>query len=234
MPTSHMKAVCPRSTATSAVATCVCVPSTAVTRPARCQPSACFSDVASAWISTRAPSYWPVSFFSSASAHRKGHSAFSPMKVRPSTVNTSRRNPFFSTMRCSRPGFTVGRLAGRHTRSRATISVSKPFWSHTWSPSVRASTPPSSSVWAMLAVMPEPAAAFSPLAMTKSIPRSALSFATSAPTISRPGLPTMSPMKRNFMSVNCHREAVTAGRGEPDGLLRRYAPRNDWHAHCAR
>jgi len=42
MPTSHINAVPFGNTRASAVGTCVCVPSTAVTRPSRCQPSAIF------------------------------------------------------------------------------------------------------------------------------------------------------------------------------------------------
>ena len=41
------------SSRSSAVWTCVCVPTTAVTRPSRCHPIAIFSDVASAWKSTK-------------------------------------------------------------------------------------------------------------------------------------------------------------------------------------
>ena len=40
----------------SAVGTCVWVPTTAAARPSRYQPSACFSEVASAWISTNTAS----------------------------------------------------------------------------------------------------------------------------------------------------------------------------------
>ena len=53
IPTSVMYAVPPGSTRASAVGTCVCVPTTAVTRPSRCQPIATFSEVASACMSTR-------------------------------------------------------------------------------------------------------------------------------------------------------------------------------------
>ena len=122
------------------------------------------------------------------------------MKLRPSTVKTSNRKPYFSTMTWSRPGQAAGRLAGRQTRSSPVISSSKPFWSQTWSPSVMASTPASCIDLQMAPVMPAPAAAFSPFAMTKSMPRSARSFGTSALIISRPGLPTMSPMKSSFMN----------------------------------
>ena len=53
MPTSVMYAVPPGSTRASAVGMCVWVPTTAVTRPSSIQPSATFSDVASACMSTR-------------------------------------------------------------------------------------------------------------------------------------------------------------------------------------
>ena len=52
MPTSVMAAVPPGSTRSSAVATCVCVPTTSDARPSRCQARAIFSDVTSAWKST--------------------------------------------------------------------------------------------------------------------------------------------------------------------------------------
>ncbi len=52
MPTSVSAAVPPGSTRASAVWTCVCVPSTAVTRPSSQRASATFSLVASAWTST--------------------------------------------------------------------------------------------------------------------------------------------------------------------------------------
>ena len=52
MPTSVIAAVPPRWTRASEVCTCVCVPSTAVTRPSSQCASATFSLVASAWTST--------------------------------------------------------------------------------------------------------------------------------------------------------------------------------------
>ena len=53
MPTSVRYAVPFGRIRSSAVCTCVCVPTTAVTLPSRCQPIATFSDVASAWKSTK-------------------------------------------------------------------------------------------------------------------------------------------------------------------------------------
>ena len=52
MPTSVIAAVPPGWTRASDVCTCVCVPSTAVTRPSSQRASATFSLVASAWTST--------------------------------------------------------------------------------------------------------------------------------------------------------------------------------------
>ncbi len=52
MPASVRHAVPPGRMRSSAVCTCVCVPITAETRPSRCQPSAIFSAVVSAWKST--------------------------------------------------------------------------------------------------------------------------------------------------------------------------------------
>ncbi len=50
----------------------------------------------------------------------------------------------------------------------------------------------------MSPVMPAPAAAFSPFAITKSRPSSRLIRGTRSSTISLPGRPTMSPMKRSL------------------------------------
>jgi hypothetical protein len=72
------------------------------------------------------------------------------------------------------------------------------FWSHKWSPVVMTSTPAEKISSAILGVMPEPPAEFSPLAMTKSRACRSRSWGTSPLTARRPGCPTMSPMKRSF------------------------------------
>ena len=53
----------------------------------------------------------------------------------------------------------------------------------------------------MSPVMPNPAAEFSPLAMTKSIWCRSISAGSPLRTISRPGFPKMSPMKRIFIRL---------------------------------
>ena len=61
MPTSVMNAVPPGSTRWSAVGTCVCVPTTRLARPSQKWPIACFSLVASQWMSTTIASAAPLS-----------------------------------------------------------------------------------------------------------------------------------------------------------------------------
>ena len=99
IPTSETKAVPPGSTRASAVGTWVWVPSTAATRPSRCQPIATFSLVTSAWKSTitiSAP--FRRSSESSASAAGNGERAtvswssplrFSTPTLTPSTSTTT-------------------------------------------------------------------------------------------------------------------------------------------------
>ncbi len=72
-------------------------------------------------------------------------------------------------------------------------------WSQTWLPVVMQSTPASCSSAQILAVMPKPAAAFSPFTTTKSRPSSWRSRGTSLITTSRPARPTMSPQNKTFM-----------------------------------
>ena len=72
------------------------------------------------------------------------------------------------------------------------------FWSHKWSPLVMTSTPAEKISPAVLGVMPEPPAEFSPLAMTKSSACCSRNLGSSSLTALRPGWPTMSPMKSSF------------------------------------
>jgi hypothetical protein len=69
MPTSEMYAVPCGSTRASAVGTWVWVPMTAAALPSRCQPIATFSEVTSAWKSTRKASASRRSSSDSASAN---------------------------------------------------------------------------------------------------------------------------------------------------------------------
>ena len=80
IPASVRYAVPPGRIVSSAVCTCVCVPTTAETRPSRYQPMACFSDVASPCMSTRMTLTSPARA-SSSSATRKGESAWAGMKT---------------------------------------------------------------------------------------------------------------------------------------------------------
>jgi hypothetical protein len=87
MPTSVRYAVPFGSTRSSAVCTCVCVPTTAVTVPSRCQPIATFSEVASAWKSTKMIRVRSRSRSISRLTTTKGSSMLS-MKTRPITLTT--------------------------------------------------------------------------------------------------------------------------------------------------
>ena len=71
--------------------------------------------------------------------------------------------------------------------------------SHTWLPDVITSTPADRISLALSRVMPAPPAAFSPLAITRSAPCDAAKALRCRRTRSRPGRPTMSPMKRSFI-----------------------------------
>src|SRR6516225_870818 len=75
-------------------------------------------------------------------------------------------------------------------------------WSQTWLPVVMQSTPALCNSAQILAVMPKPAAAFSPLATTKSRPQSRRRRGTFLVTASRPERPTMSPQNRTFMTLD--------------------------------
>ena len=73
-PASHRKAVPPGKICSSAVCTCVWVPTTALTRPSRKRPIAIFSDVVSAWMSTKMMEVSFPNFFTASLAAKKGFS----------------------------------------------------------------------------------------------------------------------------------------------------------------
>src|SRR5689334_14237737 len=75
-------------------------------------------------------------------------------------------------------------------------------WSQTWLPVVMQSTPALCNSAQILAVMPKPAAAFSPLTTTKSRPSCSRNFGTFLITASRPDRPTMSPQNRTFIFLD--------------------------------
>ncbi len=97
------------------------------------------------------------------------------------------------------PGFTDGRFAGRHSQLSFPISLVKPFSSQTWSPKVIPSTPLFLKLVAILVLIPDPPAAFSPFAMMKSSPWSRRRGRSCSITKFLPGRPTMSPRKAIFM-----------------------------------
>ena len=113
---SVMKPVPPARMRSSAVWTCVCVPTTTDARPSTCHPSATFSAVVSAWKSMNTTFVWARSAASASSAVRNGHSA-SFMNTRPSRFTTPTGVPLaaLNTLQPS-PGVPAGRFAGRTSR----------------------------------------------------------------------------------------------------------------------
>ncbi len=105
MPTSEMKAVPLGRTRPSAVGTWVWVPSTAATRPSRCQPIATFSLVTSAWKSTITASASSRSRIAS-TASKGERATFSPTP--PLRLITATRIPPASTTVWPRPGLPLG------------------------------------------------------------------------------------------------------------------------------
>src|SRR5438105_2887517 len=71
-------------------------------------------------------------------------------------------------------------------------------FSHTWLPDVMMSTPALNRSSAVCGVSPLPPAAFSPLAITRSIARSRRISGSRPLTVRRPSLPTTSPIMRTF------------------------------------
>src|SRR5207344_2800871 len=87
-----------------------------------------------------------------------------------------------------------------------------------WLPDVMTSTPDARIASAVDGVRPMPPATFSPLAVTKSMPRSSRSSGSRLSTATRPGLPIMSPIMRT--------RQAPGGRGRLPlaGLPRRVRP----------
>ena len=113
MPTSVRHAVPFGRIRSSAVCTCVWVPSTAVARPSRCHPMAIFSDVASAWKSTMTMRVFARSASISRTATANGSSS-GVMNTRPMTFTTPIGSPVRVRPRYEpRPGTPAGKFAGR-------------------------------------------------------------------------------------------------------------------------
>jgi hypothetical protein len=87
-------------------------------------------------------------------------------------------------------------FAGRSTRSAPERYGAKPGWPHVQLPSVTTSAPLASSLSASFAVMPRPAAAFSPFTMQKSAASSSRSEGSRNSTARRPGAPNTSATNR--------------------------------------
>ena len=94
--------------------TWVCVPTTAVTLPSRYQPSATFSLVTSACMSTRTRSARETSF-SAASMATSGGAAACRWTM-PERFTTPRLTPPASTIVVPRPGWVGRKLYGRTIR----------------------------------------------------------------------------------------------------------------------
>ena len=117
MPTSEMNAVPFGSTRASAVGTWVWVPTTAPARPSRCQPIATFSEVTSAWKSTKKASAWSrrgarAGASASGNGERAARSCTCPIRL-----ITQTRAPATSTITWPWPGLPAMKFAGRITRS---------------------------------------------------------------------------------------------------------------------
>jgi len=133
MPTSHMKAVCFRNSDASAVATCVCVPSTAVDAAVE-MPAQCLlfrGGPRRGSRPARAVELSPQVFFNTASAHRNGHSAFRPHEATAEHGEDEQAKAVLLEDEMIAPRTNRrGGFAGRHTRSRRDDFVfQKPFWS---------------------------------------------------------------------------------------------------------
>ena len=96
------------------------------------------------------------------------------------------------------PGVCGDRFAGRSTRSVPERYGAKPAWPHTQLPSVTTSAPLASSLSASFAVIPRPAAAFSPLTMQKSAASSCRSDGSRDSIARRPGAPNTSATNKMF------------------------------------
>ena len=88
-----------------------------------------------------------------------------------------------------------------------------------WLPDVMTSTPVARIASAVDGVRPIPPATFSPLAVTKSMPRSSRRAGSVSSTAARPGLPIMSPIIRTRQ-----RARSDAARSPLAGLPRRVRP----------
>ena len=85
-----------------------------------------------------------------------------------------------------------------------------------WLPDVITSTPAPNSASAVETVRPIPPATFSPLAVTKSMPRSSRMPASSRSMAIRPGLPMMSPIMRIRQAPAGAARSPFAGLPSPD------------------
>src|ERR1043166_6071720 len=201
IPASHRNAVPLGRMRSSAVCTCVCVPTMAETRPSRCQPRATFSAVVSAWKSTKMTLACLPSVSSTASAVRNGQSA-SFMNTRPSRFTTPTCVPLAAlNTRKPRPGVPSGSFAGRTSRGSSARYSIESFLSHRWLPPVSTSQPASNSSRATSRVTPKPAAEFSQLQMIKCRSWRRFRSGNSARSTSRPGEPITSATNNRFVTT---------------------------------
>ena len=149
---------------------------------------------------------------SSRSAARNGQS-FDAMKTRPCRSSTAYGTPLRAapTYR-PEPGLPSAKFAGLTRRGCFEMYSRISFLSQMWFPPVSTSMPAANNSSAIRGVMPNPAAEFSPLAMTRSIWRVSTMSASRSATIPRPGEPTMSPINRIFICSLCQALRLCAGR----------------------
>src|SRR3989344_3846381 len=130
-----------------------------------------------------------------------GHST-ACMNTRPTRSMTPTFAPVFECMTIEPfPGASSPELAGRNILCSLSMASRISFLSHIWSPFVRTSMPISKSSFAISGVMPAPPAAFSEFPIVKSIFSLCFIFGRRDFTASRPGLPTISPIKSIFIGL---------------------------------
>src|SRR5579872_4731560 len=156
----------------------------------------------------------PSSSARAASAARKGSSR-ARMKTRPWRLTMVRLVSPTGIRIQPRPGTPGGYFSGRMMRDSSGSSSNASRWSHTWLPVVSPAMPMPNISSAVSRVMPAPPAMFSPLAITTSGAWSSRSRGRRRRTALRPGLPTMSPIKR--MRIRSY-ELRALSRPEPSRL----------------
>ena len=190
----------------SAVGMWVCVPSTAVTRPSRYQPSATFSLVASAWKSSRMTLAPDARNFSEqvvgvAEGVVAGAHEDAALQVDNGVgLAVGKRALVDAEAGCAvRVVGGAKDAAAAHVRGFGDVMYSKiSFLSQMWLPVVMTCAPRSKSSSAMAGVRPKPPAAFSPLMTRRSTEWVSSRWGRCSCTMWRPAEPKISPTNRIF------------------------------------